>query len=75
MVNEEVIEKDIGVPSDGEKWFKQQSFEVVIPRSYHYHVIRNLTYLLALNPSSWSGKSWLLSIFHGNSQHCTSFVV
>ena len=26
----------------------------VIPKSYHHHVIRHLTYLLALNPSSWS---------------------
>ena len=27
MVNEEVIAEVIGVPFDGEKWFKQQSFE------------------------------------------------
>ena len=27
MVNEEVIAEAIGVPSEGEKWFKQQSFE------------------------------------------------
>ena len=27
MVNEEVIAQAIGVPFDGEKWFKQQSFE------------------------------------------------
>ena len=27
MVNEEVITEAIGVPSEGEKWFKQQSFE------------------------------------------------
>ena len=28
MVNEEIIAEAIGVPSEGEKWFKQQSFEV-----------------------------------------------
>ena len=27
MVNEEIIAEDIGVPFEGEKWFKQQSFE------------------------------------------------
>ena len=27
MVNEEVIVEAIGVPSDGEEWFKQQLFE------------------------------------------------
>ena len=27
MVNEEVIAEAIGVPFEGEKWFKQQSFE------------------------------------------------
>ena len=43
----------------------------VIPKSYHHHVIRTLTCLLALNPSSWSGKSWLSSIFYENSQYCT----
>ena len=27
MVNEEIIAEAIGVPSKGEKWFEQQSFE------------------------------------------------
>ena len=27
----------------------------VITKSYHHHVIRHLTYLLSLNPNSWSG--------------------
>ena len=27
MVNEDIIAKAIGVSSEGEKWFKQQSFE------------------------------------------------
>ena len=46
-----------------------------IQKSCHHHVIRHLTYLLALNPSSWSGNSWLLSIFHENSQHRASSIV
>ena len=35
----------------------------VIPKSCHHHVIRHLTFLLALNPSFWSGNSYHLSIF------------
>ena len=42
---------------------------IVIPKSYHHHVIRLLTYLFALNPSTWSGNSYHLSIFHKNAQH------
>ena len=42
----------------------------VIPKSCHHHVIRPLTYLLALNPNTWSGNPCCLSILHNNAQHC-----
>ena len=31
----------------------------VIPKSYHHHVIRPLTYIFSLNPSTWSGNPYL----------------
>ena len=39
-------------------------------KSCHHHVIRPLTYLLALNPNTWSGNPCSLSILHENTQHC-----
>ena len=41
----------------------------VIPKSYHHHVIRPLSYILALNPNTWSGNPCCLSILHENTQH------
>ena len=41
----------------------------VIPKSYHHHVIRPLTYLFSFNPSTWRGNSHHLSILHKNAQH------
>ena len=41
----------------------------VIPKSCHHHVIRPLTYILSLNPSTWSGNPCCLSILHENTQH------
>ena len=43
-------------------WWKKPKSHV-IQKSCHHHVIRHLTYLLALNPSFWSGNSYYLSIF------------
>ena len=38
----------------------------VIPKSCDHHVIRLLTYLLALNPSTRSGNPCCLLVFHEN---------
>ena len=46
-----------------------QHFESVIPKSCHHHVIKPLTYLLSLNPSTWSGNPFCFSFFHENTQH------
>ena len=48
---------------------KTHALGPVIPKSCHQHVIRNLTYILALNPSTWIGNPCCLSIIHKNAQH------
>ena len=41
----------------------------IIPKSYHHHVIRSLTYIFSLNPNTWRENPCCLSIFHENTQH------
>ena len=46
----------------------------VIPKSCHHHVIRPLTSMFALNPSTQSGNLLCLSILLEKTQHCAFLV-
>ena len=45
------------------------NYEDDIPKSCHHHVIRPLTSMFSLNPSTWSGNLLCLSILHEKTQH------